>query len=114
MRGLPLGVLGYTLVLAPVALRDVGEAQEAAEHFLAGARLGQLAVLPQPRHFGGRTAPGGGAGGVEKWPEMVRRQKWGKKEMDRGVKGRERGREEGERDGWEEGEIDSRMSFRVF
>lgn len=60
VRGLPLGVLGYTLVLASVVLGDVGETQEAAEHLLGGARLGQLAVLPQPRHLRGRTAGGRG------------------------------------------------------
>lgn len=36
---LPLGVLSDTLVLAPVALRDIGEAQEAAEHVLRGTSL---------------------------------------------------------------------------
>lgn len=106
MRGLPLGVLGDALVLAAVALGDVGEAQEAAEHFLAGASLGQLAVLPQPRHLRGRTAPGVG-GQKKKQPgsncegvarvceEKIKMQKYEKATSNRDV----RGHQEAARDG---------------
>lgn len=52
---LPLGVLSYTLVLATVSLRDITEAQAAVKHVFSGTRLRQLAVLPQPRHFGSWT-----------------------------------------------------------
>lgn len=45
---LPLGVLSYTLVLAPVSLRNITEAQAAVKHVFSGPRLRQLAILPQP------------------------------------------------------------------
>lgn len=55
MCDLPLGVLSYTLVLATVALTDISEAQAAVEEIFRGPRFRQLAVLPQPRHFGSWT-----------------------------------------------------------
>lgn len=65
---LPLGVLSYTLILATVSLRDITEAQAAVKHVFSGTRLRQLAVLPQPRHFGSWTVErerGGGGGATE-------------------------------------------------
>lgn len=56
--GLPLGILSYTLILAAVALRDVGEAQAAVKHVFGGPRLRQLAVLPDPRYTGSWTEEG--------------------------------------------------------
>lgn len=85
MRDLPLGVLGDTLVLAPVTFGDVGEAQEATERIFAGARLGQLAVFPQPRHFRGRTAPG--RGGTQRWAKNEKKEKGKKKTTQKQVKG---------------------------
>ena len=34
--GLPLGILSYTLVLAPIALGDIAEAQAAVKHIFGG------------------------------------------------------------------------------
>lgn len=45
---LPLGVLSYTLVLAPISLRDITEAQATVEHVFSGPRLRHFAILPQP------------------------------------------------------------------
>lgn len=48
VHNLPLGVLSYTLVLSPVALRDIIEVETAVEHVLRGPRLRHFTVLPQP------------------------------------------------------------------
>lgn len=36
VKGPPLDVLSYTLILAPVALRDISEVQAAVKHVLRG------------------------------------------------------------------------------
>lgn len=49
--GPPLGVLGYALVVAAVAFRDVTEAQASVKHFFDHPRFIQLTFLLPPGNF---------------------------------------------------------------
>ena len=54
----PLRVLSNALVLAPITLRNISEAQAAVEHFFSDPGLRHFTVLPQPCHRGSWTEEG--------------------------------------------------------